>query len=114
LYHQRNNKPIQTQPKIRIGDQLFMAPGMGHCADEFGTGSASSWDKLAPIVEWVENGVAPDAIVGTHQDADGNVDNERLICPWPLQPTYMGPTGDGAENDPANWVADNFECLPQE
>ncbi|PJF40207.1 MAG: tannase/feruloyl esterase family alpha/beta hydrolase [Chloroflexi bacterium] len=93
--------------------RLFMVPGMGHCADEFGTGSASEWDKLAPLVEWVENDNAPDSIVVTHTNSDGVVDNERIICTWPLQPTYIGPM-DGAENDPVNWVASNFECQPQE
>lgn len=94
--------------------RLFMVPGMGHCNDEFGIGSASEWDKIEPLVEWVENGNPPDSIVVTHTNGEGVVDNERIICTWPLQPTYVGPMGDGAENDPANWVASNFECQPQE
>jgi feruloyl esterase len=93
--------------------RLFMVPGMGHCSDA-GLGSASEWDTLAPIIEWVENGTPPESIVATHTNSDGVVDNERILCPWPLQPTYVGPMEDDAQNDPANWVASNFECLPQE
>jgi hypothetical protein len=60
-------------------------------------------------VDWVENGHAPEQIVVT-QDAGTTTPegNERIICPWPLQPTYVGP--EGTENTPANWVATNFAC----
>lgn len=90
--------------------RLFLVPGMGHCAGGV-RGAAVGWDKLAPLVEWVENGNAPDSIV-VRQDAGTTTPqgNERLICPWPQQPTYVGPSGSGAENDPANWLATNFEC----
>ncbi len=84
--------------------QLFMAPGMEHCRNGPGP---NSWDKLAPLVEWVENGKAPEFIVATHS-TDGVVDNERPICAYPGRAVYTGPAG-GA-NDPANWVASNFAC----
>jgi len=84
--------------------QLFMAPGMEHCGNGPGP---NSWDKLAPLVEWVENGKAPEFIVATHS-TDGVVDNERPICAYPGRAVYTGPAG-GA-NDPANWVASNFAC----
>ena len=35
--------------------RLFLAPGMGHCG---GGPGPNSWDKLVPLVDWVENGVA--------------------------------------------------------
>lgn len=92
--------------------RAFMIPGMGHCQDEWGLGSASEFDKLAVLVDWVENGNPPDSIRVTKTGQDGTVVNERLICPWPLQPTYTGDP-EGA-NDPANWTAENFACMPQE
>lgn len=85
--------------------RMYLAPGMGHCA---GGPGPNSWDKLAPLVEWVENGVAPESIVATHRNEAEQVDNERPLCTYPAQARYVGPAG-GAE-DPANWRAENFEC----
>jgi pimeloyl-ACP methyl ester carboxylesterase len=85
--------------------RLFLVPGMGHCSGGV-RGAAVNWDKLAPLVQWVEQGVAPKSIVVTSAPAG----NERILCPWPQQPTYIGPTGSGAENNPANWKAANFAC----
>ncbi len=84
--------------------RLFLAPGMGHCS---GGAGPDTWDKLAPLVEWVENGVAPAAIAAQHLSG-GQVDNERILCPYPQQAVYTGPAS-GA-NDPANWRAENFQC----
>jgi len=84
--------------------RLFLAPGMGHCR---GGNGPDTWDKLPALVDWVENGVAPDSIVATHSSG-GEVDNERPLCPYPQQARYIGPAG-GADN-PANWVAENFQC----
>ena len=84
--------------------RLFLVPGMGHCR---GGPGPNTWDKLAPLVDWVENGHAPDFIVATHS-TDGVVDNERRICAYPELAVYTGPAG--GENDPANWVESNFTC----
>jgi feruloyl esterase len=84
--------------------RLFMFPGMGHCG---GGPGPNTWDALAPLVEWVENGTAPDHVVATHA-TDGRVDNERRVCAYPQVARYTGPAG-GA-NDPANWTAANFTC----
>ena len=90
--------------------RLFMVPGMGHCAGGI-KGAAVGWDKLAPLVAWVEQNEAPESIVVTQDNGTRTVEgNQRILCPWPQQPTYVGPSGSGAENDPANWVASNFEC----
>ena len=83
--------------------RLFMLPGVAHCA---GGPGPDSWDWLAPMVEWVENGTAPDSLTVQHL-TDGVVDNERIVCPHPQQPAYVG---DGDPNDPVNWVATNFIC----
>ncbi len=85
--------------------RMYLAPGMGHCR---GGPGPDTWDKLVPLVDWVENGIVPDSIVATHQDDNGDVDNERPLCTYPAQARYVGPTG-GADN-PANWRAENFEC----
>ena len=84
--------------------RLFLAPGMGHCA---GGPGPNSWDKLASLVDWVENDVAPSSIIATHS-SNGSVDNERPICAYPQQATYTGPTS--GQNNPENWIAENFSC----
>lgn len=98
--------PAAAQDHVR----LFMVPGMGHCSGGV-RGAAVAWDKLEPLVQWVEHGKAPESIVVTQDNATRTPEgNQRLICAWPQQPTYVGPSGSGAENDPANWVASNFAC----
>lgn len=84
--------------------RLFLAPGMGHCA---GGPGPNTWDKLPALVDWVENGKAPDSITAIHS-SNGSVDNERLLCPYPQQSVFTGPAG-GADN-PVNWKAENFSC----
>jgi feruloyl esterase len=89
-----------AREKIR----LFMAPGMGHCGEGPG---CNEWDRLAPLVDWVERGVAPDHLVAVHR-TNGMVDNQRRICAWPQRAVFVGPAG--GENDPRNWVETNFAC----
>jgi feruloyl esterase len=84
--------------------RLFMFPGMGHCS---GGPGPDTWDPLSSLVEWVENGTAPDSVVATHS-TDGRVDNERRVCAYPQVARYTGPAG--GENDRTNWVASNFTC----
>ncbi len=84
--------------------RLFMAPGMGHCR---GGPGPNDWDKLTPIVEWVENGIAPDFITAEHS-TNGLVDNQRPVCAYPQEARYIGPMA-GA-NDSVNWIAENFQC----
>ena len=75
--------------------KLYMVPGMAHCGG--GTGH-SSVDWLTPLVNWVEHGVAPDAIVGARA-SDGST---RPHCPYPEVAVYKGSGSTGA--------AENFEC----
>jgi hypothetical protein len=84
--------------------RLFMAPGMGHCGAGPGCGE---WDRLAPLVEWVEKGMAPDYVVAEHL-TNRRADNQRKVCAYPQRAVYIGPT-DG-RNDPVNWVEQNFAC----
>jgi feruloyl esterase len=90
--------------EARKSVRLFMVPGMDHCG---GGPGPNTWDRLAPLVAWVEKGEAPDYLLATHATA-GKIDNERKICAHPQTPVYIGPPA-GA-NDRANWVAANFVC----
>jgi feruloyl esterase len=84
--------------------RLFMAPGMGHCSGGPGAGEA---DPLKPLVDWVENAIAPDYIVAEHR-TNGIVDNQRRVCAYPQRAVYVGPAG--GQNDPSNWIERNFAC----
>ena len=84
--------------------RLFMVPGMGHCSEGPG---CSEWDRLVPLANWVEKGIAPDHLVAKHS-ANGRVDNQRRVCAYPQRAVYAGPAG--GQNDPANWVETNFVC----
>jgi hypothetical protein len=79
----------------------FMAPGVAHC----GNGVGPQPQNLFPaVVNWVENGVAPDRILATKAStitAGGT--QSRPLCPYPALATY---NGSGSTDD-----AGNFTCM---
>ena len=84
--------------------RLFLAPGMNHCG---GGDGPNTWDKLSPLVNWVENGVTPESIIATHT-TNGEIDNERPLCAYPKQAKYIGSASDASS--PQSWRAENFQC----
>lgn len=78
--------------------RLFMVPGMFHCANGPGCGSV---DWLGAVMQWVEKGVAPEALVGAHLEK-GQPTRTRPVCSYPQVARYKG-TGNKDE-------AANFEC----
>ncbi|KAI1764245.1 tannase and feruloyl esterase [Hypoxylon sp. FL1150] len=75
--------------------RVFMAPGLGHCGG--GPGPQLPGDNLAPLVEWVEKGKAPETILFS-----GN-GQSRNICKFPKELEYRGI---GNVSDAASW-----ECV---
>jgi hypothetical protein len=69
--------------------RLYMVPGMFHC--EYGVG-CDEVDWLTPLVNWVEKGIAPEELIGSHS-TEGKTDRTRPICPYPKVSKYKG-TGD--------------------
>ena len=65
--------------------RLYLVPGMAHCAG--GEQTVDMFDLLTPIVEWVENGVSPDAVVATGNSMPGV---SRPLCPWPSYAHFVG------------------------
>ena len=63
--------------------RTFLAPGVGHCMA--GTGPVPI-DPLSALVDWVEEGKAPDVLYA--ESVDGLV--TRNLCPWPLVSRYEG------------------------
>jgi len=82
---------------VRGWSRLFLAPGVGHCGG--GPGALDRFDLLTPLVEWVEKGTAPTAVVATSPAAPGR---SRPLCAYPQHAHY---TGQGDVND-----AGSFEC----
>ncbi len=73
-----NGGRARTDNSIR----MFMLPGLGHCGQYF--------DKMSPIVEWVENGKAPDSIVVEYAEQGGKVTRTRPVCAYPKLARYNG------------------------
>jgi feruloyl esterase len=63
-YHQAVEK-FMGKDKAAKFERLYLLPGMYHCA---GGEGPSSVDMLTPMLEWVEHGAAPDAIVANMPD----------------------------------------------
>ena len=70
--------------------RLYLVPGMAHCAG--GEQTADSFDLLTPIVQWVESGEAPGAVVATGRSMPGQ---SRPLCPFPSYAHFEG--GDAAD-----------------
>jgi feruloyl esterase len=88
--------------QARNSIELFMLPGVLHCG---GGPGPDSFDKMAPIVDWVENGKKPARIVAARR-AGGRVVQTRPLCPFGSVAKY---SGSGDTNDAAN-----FTCVASE
>ena len=86
--------------KVATSVRLFMVPGMFHCRGGVGT---DRFDPMTSLVNWVENGIAPDTIPAA-QERDGKVVRTRPLCPYPLVARH---SGTGSPDDAAN-----FTCRP--
>jgi hypothetical protein len=84
-------------PQTRDFARLFQIPGMGHCA---GGAATDSWDGLGALVEWVEQGKAPDQIIARGTTVFPG--RSRPLCAYPAHAQYVG-SGDVED-------ARNFAC----
>ncbi len=69
--------------------RLFLVPGMNHCR---GGPATDRFDMLSPLVNWVENGVAPDSVPATASTPSyfNAVARSRPLCPYPKLAHYSG------------------------
>jgi feruloyl esterase len=72
--------------KLQANARLFMVPGMQHC--EGGSGP-NVMDTLSAMEQWVEKGIAPNAITATHL-TNNTVDRTMPLCKFPEQAHYKG------------------------
>jgi Tannase and feruloyl esterase len=95
-YYQRLEADNGPGP-VSNWSRLFLVPGMGHCGG--GAAALDHFDMLTAIVEWVEQGHAPDQVVATGRAFPGR---SRPLCPYPQHAQYNG-SGDSE-------LAANFSC----
>ena len=81
--------------KAKAFARLFLVPGMVHCG---GGPSTDLYDTLSAMIDWVENGNAPDRIIATGTAFPGR---SRPLCPYPAHAHY---TGKGSIDDAASFV----------
>ncbi len=96
-YYQRLAVANGGEEKVMGFARLFLVPGMGHCAG--GDQALDQFDMLGALVDWVEQGKAPQSIIATGQNM---LDRSRPLCTWPAYAHYKGA---GDINDAAS-----FEC----
>jgi feruloyl esterase len=82
---------------VRSSFRLFMVPGMGHSRGGVGV---NDFDTLTAIEQWVEQGTAPDRILGSRL-VDGKAVYSRPLCSWPQVAKY---NGSGDPDDAASYA----------
>lgn len=94
--------------------RFFTISGMGHCspgsgASYIGQGFGTYVDGsqyhpednvLMAIVQWVEEGIAPEFVRGAKLATDGSVEYTRKHCKYPKRNQYVGP---GSYTDENAW-----------
>jgi Tannase and feruloyl esterase len=79
--------------------RLFRAPGVAHCG---GGAGPSPVNAFGALVNWVENGVAPQTLLASGGSAAPPTGRTRPLCPYPQTAIY---NGTGSIND-----ANSFHC----
>lgn len=88
---------LARDPKAAEYCRLFMVPGCLHCG---GGPGAADVDWLSVIIDWVEQGKAPDKLIASKRER-GKVVMTRPIFPYPHYAVYGGA---GDPNDAASFV----------
>lgn len=83
---------------VQAFSRFFPVPGENHCS---GGRATDQFDVLTPMVNWVENGVAPDSIAARASATNPHFPNRtRPLCPYPKFAKY---SGSGSLEDAANF-----------
>ena len=112
LQYYHNIEKTMTPAKAHDFVRLFMVPGMMHCG---GGPGASSFDAIAAMEQWKEQGTAPETMIGSHfKDPiaalaglpTGPATATRTLCAYPRISQW---TGKGSAT-----VAENYACVLSE
>ena len=96
-YYKNVEEKMGGAKKAMSSIRLFMVPGMGHCA---GGDGPSTFNSVAALSQWVEQGKAPNQIEASHATR-GQVDRTRPLCPYPQTAFYKG---SGSTDETANFT----------
>jgi Tannase and feruloyl esterase len=83
--------------QVMASSRFYFVPGMNHCGG--GPAALDRFDMLAAVVDWVENGKAPDSVIATGKAFPGR---SRPLCAYPKHAQYKG------QGNPED--AGSFEC----
>ncbi|MBP2161226.1 MULTISPECIES: tannase/feruloyl esterase family alpha/beta hydrolase [Asticcacaulis] len=75
--------------------RVFPVPGMCHCG---GGAATDRYDMFAALVDWVEHGKAPNAVVAKAGPATPWPDRSRPLCAYPQVARYVGGDVEKAES----------------
>jgi len=78
--------------------RLFLAPGVGHCG---GGAGPPPTGQLTAVINWVENGKAPETLTAVRRDQAGTIVRSRPLCQYPRVARYKG---EGSTDDAANFA----------
>ncbi len=113
VYHGSSDPVFSVKDSLRWAERLgsnlgaraaqvarvFPVPGMGHCV---GGPATDQFDALGALVDWVEQGKAPQRIVASvnpanpELPADWSKTRSRALCPWPQVARYSGGDAESA------------------
>jgi len=98
-YYDRVARELGGYERTQDFARLFMAPGVAHCAG--GTGPQPQ-NLFQAVVDWVEQGKAPERIVASKAIEGGT--QARPLCPYPAAARWNG--RGGSTNDAANFTCE--------
>jgi hypothetical protein len=78
--------------------RFFLAPGVGHCG---GGAGPSPNGQFRALVDWVEQGTAPETLDAVRRNQAGQVIRSRPLCQYPLVARYRG---QGSTDDAASFA----------
>jgi feruloyl esterase len=98
-FFERMQKSTKSKVDAPNWSKLYLVPGMSHCRG--GPMALDQFDILSKLVDWVENGKAPDDVAASGMSFPGRT---RPLCPYPSHAHFKGA---GSPDEKSN-----FECRP--
>jgi pimeloyl-ACP methyl ester carboxylesterase len=79
------DRVLKLDPKAADFYRFFEAPGVAHCGGGIGP---QPDEALLTVLDWVENGLAPDMLNATGMNINGTM-TTRMLCQYPLVSKFV-------------------------